>query len=238
MGCADNASANLFINGSFETVGAFPGSSASSYTTNYAAIAANTLTGWTSTVSSQPNAANYLSTFGSTANWIPDPINGNYSLQLDSSTNSGSFTGGNSISQTVSLLANTPYQLTFEMSAEAARGQTTTSQLDVTLNGGGFASFSISFTASRTGSDTKATSSQWFQQTMNFTPSASGNVTFTFQDVFVANGTSSNSSLDNIDLQAVPEPRTMSLVLIGVVGLAGAAFRQRRKLKLSKSRAS
>jgi hypothetical protein len=43
------------------------------------------------------------------------------------------------------------------------------------------------------------------QWTLTFTPTSSGNVTITFQDVWVSNLSSSNAALDNIDLQAIPE---------------------------------
>jgi len=40
-------------------------------------------------------------------------------------------------------------------------------------------------------------------QTMDFTPSASGSISLTFQDIYTTNGTSSNASLDNVDLIAI-----------------------------------
>lgn len=196
---------NLIINGSFEFVGPAPGTPASTYTTDYAAISANTLYGWTSAVSSEPGAANYLSTTNSSANWIPNPFTGNYSMQLDSSQTANAYAGGNSLSQTISLAAGTQYHLTFYMSAEAARGVSTTSTLNVILNGGGFSNFTTSFTATATGTDTKATTGDWVLQTLDFTLSVSGNVTLTFQDIYTPNGTSSNASLDNISLDVVPE---------------------------------
>lgn len=182
FGFAHLATANLIVNGSFELVGA-GGNPASTFTTDYAAISTNTLTGWTSTLSAEPNAANYLSTTNSSANWIPDPFTGSYSMQLDSSQTTNPYAGGNTLSQTVSLTANVTYRLTFYLSAEAARGQATTSVLDVILDGGGFTSSTTAFTASRTGTDTKATSAQWFVQTLDFTPTVSGNVSLTFQDI-------------------------------------------------------
>jgi hypothetical protein len=197
-----SAPANLIVNGDFELVGA-GGDPASTFTTDYAAISTNTLTGWTSTISAEPSAGNYLSTAGSSANWIPDPFTGSYSMQLDSSTTTNPYASGNTLSQTVSLTANVTYRLTFYMSAEAARGQVTTSVLDVILNGGGFTNSTTAFTTSRTGTDTKATSAQWFVQTMDFTPSASGSISLTFQDIYTTNGTSSNASLDNVDLIAI-----------------------------------
>jgi hypothetical protein len=199
------ASGNLIVNGDFELVGPGPGGPASTFTTNYAAIGANTLTGWTSAISAEPGANNYLSTANSTADWIPNPFTGSYSVQLDSSTTTNAYAGGNSLSQTLSLTSGVQYHLTFYMSAEAARGVATTSTLNVILNGGGFSNFTTSFTASNPGTDTKATKGDWVLQTLDFTVTVTGNLTLTFQDIFTPNGTSSNSSLDNIDLTAVPE---------------------------------
>jgi hypothetical protein len=202
---AHSASANLIVNGDFELVGPAPGSPASTYTTDYAAISTNTLTGWTSSVDTVVNAANYLSATGSSASWIPDPSSGNYCIQLDSSQTTDLYAVGNSVSQTVNLTAGLAYQLTFYMSAEAARGQPVTSKLDVILNGGGFSNFTTEFTATRPGNDTKTTMSGWILQTLNFTAATSGAVNFTFLDTYVANATSSNSALDNIDLTVLPE---------------------------------
>lgn len=199
------ASGNLIINGSFELVGSAPGSPASTFTTDYAAVGANTLYGWTSAITAEPNAANYLSTTNSSANWIPNPFAGNYSMQLDSSTTANAYAGGNSLSQTISLTSGVQYQLTFYMSAEAARGVATTSTLNVILNGGGFGNFTTAFTAGAPGNDTKATTADWVLKTLTFTPTVTGAVSVTFQDIFVANSTSSNASLDNIDLEVVPE---------------------------------
>jgi hypothetical protein len=228
------ASANLIVNGSFELVGSAPGSPASTFTTDYAAIGANTLYGWTSAITAEPAAGNYLSTANSTASWIPNPFAGNYSMQLDSSTTSNPYAGGNSLSQTISLTSGLQYQLTFYMSAEAARGVATSSTLNVILNGGGFSNFTTAFTASAPGTDTKATTADWVLQTLIFTPTVSGSVTLTFQDIYTANNTSSNASLDNIDLSVVPE--IPNGVTIGVFCLAVVLVRKSGWSRLFPSR--
>ena len=88
-----------------------------------------------------------------------------------------------------------------------------TSQLDVILNGGGFSNQNMinpgtgttGFLASWTG-DPKATPEpSWVQWTLTFTPTVTGDVTITFQDVWISNLSSSNAALDNIDLEVVPE---------------------------------
>lgn len=204
--------ASLITNGDFESPGA-------SLTNNYTAISANTLPGWTSAVGNGTGPANYLSATNSTANWIPNPQSGNYCVQLDSSTVPDSYSIGGSVSQTINLTANTPYLLTFYMSAEvntldsSNKPVSCTSQLNVLLNGGGFsnqnmvnqATGTTGFLATWDGS-TKATPElSWVKWTLMFTPTVSGNVTLTFQDVWVNNLASSNAALDNVDLSAVPE---------------------------------
>jgi hypothetical protein len=228
------AAANLIINGSFEFVGPAPGSPALTYTTDYAAVETNTLFGWTSAITTEPSAGNYLSTANSSANWIPNPFEGSYSMQLDSSTTPGAYAGGNSLSQTISLTSGVEYHLTFYMSAEAARGQATTSTLAVILNGGGFSNFTTSFTASATGTDTKATTGDWVLQTLDFTPTVTGDITLTFQDIYTPNGTSSNASLDNVDLEIVPE--IPNGVAVGAFCLALVLMRKLGRFRLIPAR--
>jgi hypothetical protein len=227
LGFVPSVRANLIVNGSFEQVGP-SADPASTFTTDYAPISTNTLTGWTSAVGTEPSAANYLSTAGSSAAWIPDPFDGNYSVQLDSSTNTSPYSSSNSLSQTVNLTANVVYHLSFYMSAEAARGLATTSTLDLILNGGGFSNFTNEFQASRTGTDTKATTAQWFLQTLDFTPTSSGAVTLTFQDIFTVNGTSSNSSIDNVILIAVT-PEVPNGLVVAAVCAASILWHYRRR---------
>ncbi len=160
-----------------------------------------------------------MSATGSTASWIPNPQNGNYCIQIDSSTDIPLYSVGGSIAQTVSLTANTQYQLSFYMSAEVATRDAgnnqvgCTSQVNVILNGGGFANQnmvnpgtgSTGFLASWTGAAKATPEPSWVEWTLTFTPTASGNVTITFQDVWISNLSSSNTALDNIDLEVVPE---------------------------------
>jgi hypothetical protein len=224
----------MIVNGGFEFVGPAPGSPASTYTTDYAAIGSNTLYGWTSAISAEPSAANYLSTANSSANWIPNPFTGSYSMQLDSSQTANAYAGGNTLSQTISLTSGVQYQLTFYMSAEAARGVATTSTLNLILNGGGFSNFTTSFTASAPGTDTKATAADWVLQTLVFSPTVTGNVTLTFQDIYTPNGTSSNASLDNVDLEVVPE--IPNGVAVGAFCLALVLMRKVGRLRLIPAR--
>ena len=212
VAAASTARATLVVNGDFESPGA-------AFTTDYAALSTNTLPGWTSTPGNGTGANNYLSTTNSTANWIPNPQSGNYSVQLDSSTSPANYTVGGMLSQTITLTANTQYLLTFYMSAEVNRVDagnnpiSTISQLNVILNGGGFlnqnmvnaATGTTGFQATSDGLPKATPELTWKQWSLLFTPTINGDVTITFQDVWVSNGTSSNASLDNVDLSIVPE---------------------------------
>lgn len=199
--------ANLIVNGSFESPGA-------AYTSDYAAIASNTLPSWTSTVGNGTGPANYLSALNSSAYWIPNPQSGSYCVQLDSSDTAAFYSTGASLSQTVALTAGVSYLLTFYMSAETnGAGTPVTSQINVILNGGGFANQNMvnpatgttGFQASWSGAAKANPEPSWVQWGLTFTPTVTGNVTIKFQDVWVNNSVSSNSSLDNIDLSVVPE---------------------------------
>jgi hypothetical protein len=204
--------ANLLVNGDFELPGA-------TFTTNYAAMASNTVTGWTSTVGNGTGPANYYSATNSTAAWIPNPQSGSYSVQIDSSNNKNFYSSGGSLAQTVSLVANINYVLTFYMSAETGHGVASTSQIDVILNGGGFVNQNqinpgtgtTGFQASSSGAAKATPETSWVKWTLNFTPTVTGNVTLTFQDVWFNNTVSSNASLDNIDLEALPEMTPWSM---------------------------
>jgi hypothetical protein len=238
LGVVSGSHANLVINGSFESPGA-------ALTTDYTAINTNTLPGWTSTVGNGTGPANYLSATNSTADWIPNPQSGNYCVQLDSSTMPDLYTIGGAVSQTISLTANTQYQLTFYMSAEVKTLNSSnqpvscTSQLNVLLNGGGFsnqnmvnpATGTTGFLATWDGSPKATPELSWVKWTLLFTPTASGNVTITFQDVWVNNPASSNAALDNVDLVVVSERMPLAVIvsfLLTVITTNFFAIRRKR----------
>lgn len=209
---AGSARANLIINGDFENPGP-------ALTNNYTVISTNTIPAWTSTAGNGVGPGNYYNATNSTASWIPNPQNGNYCVQLDSSTDIALYTVGATLSQTITLTANTPYVLSFFMSAEVDTFDVNnvrvgvTSRIDVILNGGGFtnqnmvnaATGTTGFLASYNGNPKASPEQSWVEWTLVFTPTVSGDVTITFQDVWVNNSSSSNAALDNISLIVVPE---------------------------------
>jgi len=229
--------ANLLVNGDFES----PGSSVPlGGTTDYTSIGTNTLPGWTSTIGNGSGPANYYSATNSTADWIPNPESGSYSVQIDSSNNAASYSSGGSLAQTVTLIANVNYVLTFYMSAETNHGVASTSRIDVILNGGGFSNHNminpgtgtIGFLASWGGAAKATPEPSWVKWTLNFTPTSSGSVTLTFKDVWVSNTVSSNSSLDNIDLEALPEMTPWSMTAAFTAFAVSASIWKRRPRRI------
>jgi hypothetical protein len=132
-------------------------------------------------------------------------------VQIDSSDVPDPYSTGGSLAQTVSLVANVHYVLTFYMGAETGHGVAVTSQINVILNGGGFSNQTTSFQASWGGGVKANPEPSWVKCTLNFTPTATGNVTLKFLDVWVNNAASSNASLDNIDLEVLPEMTPWSM---------------------------
>jgi len=222
--------ANLLVNGDFES----PGSSVPlGGTTDYTSIGTNTLPGWTSAVGNGHNAANYYSATGSTAFWIPNPQSGSYCVQLDSSDQTNNYSVGGSLAQTVALVANVNYVLTFYMSAETGHGVAVTSQINVILSGA--INQTTSFQASWNGNDKANPEPSWVKCTLNFTPTTTGNVTLKFLDVWVNNPASSNASLDNIDLEVLPEMTPWSMTAaFTALAVSASIWKARRRRFVSK----
>jgi len=220
--------ANLLVNGDFELPGA-------TFTTDFKSIASGTLPGWASAVGNGENAANYYSATNSSAFWIPNPQSGSYCVQFDSSDIPDFYSTGGSLSQTVSLVAGVHYALTFYMSAEVGHGVAVTSQINVILNGGGFSNQTTSFQASWNGADKANPEPSWVQKTLNFTPTSTGSVTLKFQDAWVSNTVSSNASLDNVDLEVIPEMTPWSMTAaFTALAVSASIWKARRRRFVSK----
>lgn len=112
--------------------------------------------------------------------------------------------GPGGLNRLISLTANTPYRLTFQSFRNS--GNT----LNVTF-GGQSATLSTTLTA------------QWATYTVWFTPSTTALYTLGFATPQSGSG---NIGLDNIQVDAVPEPFTLAL---GAAGLAAAARRRRAR---------
>lgn len=123
------------------------------------------------------------------------PENGRY-IDLDGSTGqSGQFTN------VVSLLAGQNYELTFDL-AGSQRGSNETVYVtfgdtlaNYTLNSGdGFSNYSVTFN-----------------------PTSDGIYSMIFQN---AGGDNVGAILDNVSVSPVPEPSTIAMLLIGLLGLS------------------
>lgn len=218
------ASANLLTNGDFETTS--PQVAVGSYA-NIAPGQPTTLTGWTTALSTGGSGPGiYVASAGSTG-WIPNPEHGNFCVQLDS-TNSGTFTTGASISQTVTLAANTTYWLTFYINTEVGSGKGGTSGIDVTITNPSSVNIvnGVQYTAtSGAAGSSPAATTPWTEYQIQFKSSTAGNYTFKFQDDPISQN--SNISIDNVDLETVPEASHWMIFAGFGVGCAVLEWRRR-----------
>ena len=195
--------ANLLVNGSFESAST-PATPVGG-SNNVSPGSGVTLPGWTVALGTGGNGPGvYLASAGSTG-WIPNPQDGNFCLQLDSTNNVG-FTTGNSIQQSVTLAANTTYWLTFRINTEYGPGKGNTSGVDVTIRNPGGTNIvnAVRFTTTSgaVGSNPPATT-PWTTCQIQFKTTTAGSYTFRFQDDVIS--ANSNIALDNIVLDTVPE---------------------------------
>lgn len=197
-----SARGNLLTNGDFET--SSPQVALGSYA-NVAPGQSTTLTGWTTTLGTGGSGPGIYMASAGAAGWIPNPEHGNFALQLDS-TNTGTFTTGNSINQSVTLAANTTYWLTFSINTEIGAGKGGTSGIDVTITNPSAVKIvnavQFTVTSGAAGSSPTATT-PWATYQIQFKTTTAGSYNFKFQDDVLSGN--SNISLDNVDLETVPE---------------------------------
>ena len=212
-GLTNAASANLIVNGSFETPALAPGSSYRTFQ-----IGSNGLTGWdilgpaAATVDLAESSYNLPDAYG---HRFPAST-GNQWLDLTGhATNSY---GG--VGQTAVTAPGARYRLTFDIGnlADPLHGYGSTSKVDLWINGRLAQSF--------TNQSGPSTNLNWQSFTYLFTASSAGASYIAFRN---ADNTSDNlNGLDNVVLSPVPEPSTAAMTLGGLMLLCGMA-RLRKK---------
>jgi Protein of unknown function (DUF642) len=208
------AGQNLLTNGNFDqTTGV-------GFTLNngYASVGNGTeIPGWTTTVGSANGAGVYISQQNSGANWIPDPQNGRFSVQLDSTSNDALGTSS-TISQSVMVTAGQSYLLSFWFNTEVKANLASIIQLNLS----GAKTYTAQYTTTAGPNVTKA-NAVWVHITAAFTAASTGALKIQFADISTSD---SNASVDNVSLTVVPEPATC---LAGALALGYVGIRVRKR---------
>jgi hypothetical protein len=162
----------------------------------------NGLTGWTT--------AGTVEVLGPTRTSMPVGTDGTHAAAI------GTFDGPNaSMSQVLSLSPNAHYRMTFDLHASGVGVGGLLGQVQVRITDGSSTYFSSLFSAIspaylHNGADGFEAKEFYF-----FLPANVNSVTLTFSDASPNGGRSVDPIVDNIQLQVVPEPQTLGLLLLG-----------------------
>lgn len=132
------------------------------------------------------------------------PGNGKY-IDMDGSTGNAGV-----ISRSLSLVAGTPYVLSFDLAGNQRNGAQ--EQVNVAFG-------------SASGSWSLGQSAGFTSFTLALTPQSSGPFTLSFAG---AGGDNIGMLLDNVSVTAVPEPQTYAMLALGLLAV-GAAVRRRQR---------
>jgi hypothetical protein len=135
--------------------------------------------------------------------WLCAPGGGNC-VDLD-----GSVGQAGVLSNTLSLTAGTTYTATFDIAGNQRNYGDDV--VDITF---GSSTLSSSFSSN----------AAWTTYSLSFTPSVSGDYALTFHNL---GGDNQGAVLDNVSIQAVPEPETYAMMVAGL-GLMGVVARRRK----------
>ena len=237
--CASTpAWANLFVNGDFEIN---PGTG----TDNARDFGTSGLTGWASTFSDNASHQNLIAGANrgpNTVGWVPTPQSGQFNVQLDSSQGVANYSIGNSIYQSVNLMANVPYTLTFAYHGETVKlaGDFAAIHALISLDSSPTNFLSVNyFTYNGYSLDGRpGVDPGWSLASVTFTPTQDGLYRFTFLDGGSAPGVFSgtrdnNMAIDNVsleaDLSAIPE--TSTWIGLGLLGTLALGWQHRAGLR-------
>ena len=219
-----SASVNLVTNGGFETVAG--SQSASNFTLGFSPNA--TLGSWSSASSGYnllfhspiANSSSALSPYPGGQEFLQastaSPTGGNF-VVLDGDVNVRG-----ALSQTINgLTVGMGYLLTFDWGAGqlASRTGATTEQLQVSFGGQTYLTPILN--------NASAGFSGWNSAAFNFTATSTSQV-LSFLSLGTPSGLPPVALLDSVSVQAVPEPATWAMMLLGF-GMVGAATRYRRR---------
>ncbi len=209
---ATNASAELILNGSFETSDLEPGDFPYSDGCRAKIDPGDTanLPDWL-LVAGSPDLTKYYY-YGADTGSIPltDAHEGDRFLFVCDPWTSGTDPSAN---QSFAVTAGTQYDVSFWEKLWRGSGKV---NADITLDAG-----------SATGTTTVTTGSDadWTEYAFSFTPDTNATATLTFTAAVSA---ANDSFLDSVSVTAIPEPGTLALLATGLLGLLCYAWRKRR----------
>lgn len=199
---------NLLQNGSFETLS--QSVSADAYTVNFGSLPVNVATGWTFGTSGVNNGYNGIATTsGNVSDFNPTAIqNGSFAAFLQ---------GAGSVSQTFTLSAG-QYTLSYYlMGRTGSGGGDGANPVTTSLSGG------LVNDVETPGNADINNASDWTLYTDTFTVLSPGSYTLQFlgNDPYGVSG-DHTTFVDNVAVQAVPEPSCLALLAVGLVGFGVA----------------